>query len=72
VAFAKIEKETGSQAVRRCMMQVMEAFYELDGTGKTGAVIRNHDGCFLAGHTIWCNRATDPLLMEAMSCKDGT
>jgi hypothetical protein len=31
---------------------------------------RDQDRCFLAGRAIWCNRATDPLLMEAMSYKD--
>jgi hypothetical protein len=49
----------------------MKAFYELGGTRKIGAIIRDHDMCFLAGRAIWCNRATDPLLMEAMSYKDG-
>jgi hypothetical protein len=31
----------------------------------------DHDRYFLAGRAIWCNRATDPLPMEAMSYKDG-
>jgi hypothetical protein len=46
------------------------AFYP-DGSGATGAVLRDHHGCFKGGSTRWYDTCMDALTMEALACRDG-
>ena len=47
------------------------AFYEQQGQGATGAVLRNDTGDFLRGGAKWYNHCLDALSMEALACRDG-
>lgn len=46
------------------------AFY-LDGSGATGAVLRDHQGCFKGGAARWYATCMDVLTMGALACRDG-
>ena len=45
-------------------------FYS-DGKGATGAVLRDHLGCFRRGFARWYDTCMDALTMEALACRDG-
>ena len=46
------------------------AFYS-DGSGATGAVLRDHHGRFKGGSARWYDTCMDALTMEALACRDG-
>ena len=47
------------------------AFSATTKCGATAAVIRDHDGKFVAAEATWHEKGSDPLLMEAIACRDG-
>lgn len=46
------------------------AFYP-DGSGATGAVLRDHHGCFKGGSERWYTACMDALTIEVLACRDG-
>ena len=47
-----------------------DAFYS-DGSGATGAVLRDHHGWFKGGSARWYATCMDVLTIEALACRDG-
>jgi hypothetical protein len=47
------------------------SFDNANNEGAMGAILRDHQGCFVQGRAVWQDHAPDALTMEALALKDG-
>lgn len=54
------------------VQKVIDAsFFELNGTGATGAILRDHEGTICGGSAKWYDHCMNALTTEAVACRNG-